>query len=150
MSMRRAASWSQPLQEICVPLGARTSVTPIASAITPSDRMLWAKFPKAKGNRPFGELLRRPVQWPSFSSGNGGDMRKTLLGLVALAVLGFGGLAQTRLGVGGSFALGSPVLDVFLESACAQYCHALHIGHLGGGSRREHGLLRGRKLPSYS
>jgi hypothetical protein len=77
--------------------------------------MLWAKFPKAKGNRPFGELLRRPVQWPSFSSGNGGDMRKTLLGLVALAVLGFGGLAQTRLGVGGSFALGTPVLDVFLE-----------------------------------
>jgi hypothetical protein len=62
--------------------------------------MLWAKFPKAKGNQPFGELLRRPVQWLSFSSRNGGDMRKTLLGLVALAVLGFGGLAQTRLGVG--------------------------------------------------
>jgi hypothetical protein len=52
--------------------------------------MLWAKFPKAKGNQPFGELLRRPVQWLSFSSGNGGDMRKTLLGLVALAVWGSG------------------------------------------------------------
>ena len=42
-------------------------------------------------------------------------MRKALLGLAFLAVLGSGGLAQTRLGVGGSFVLGTPVLDVFLE-----------------------------------
>jgi hypothetical protein len=43
-------------------------------------------------------------------------MRKVLAGVLFAVVLGTTlGLAQNRLGVGGSFALGSPVLDVFLE-----------------------------------
>ncbi len=43
-------------------------------------------------------------------------MRKVLAGLAILVVLGTGvGLAQNRLGVGGSFALGSPVFDIFFE-----------------------------------
>lgn len=45
-----------------------------------------------------------------------GSMRKIIAGLCLAAVLGAPlGLAQNRLGVGGSFALGSPVFDVFLE-----------------------------------
>lgn len=43
-------------------------------------------------------------------------MRKLLLGLAMAVLLGTSmGLAQNRLGVGGSFALGSPVFDVFFE-----------------------------------
>lgn len=43
-------------------------------------------------------------------------MRKVLGTAVALAMLVSGaGFAQGRLGVGGSFALGTPVLDVFYE-----------------------------------
>lgn len=43
-------------------------------------------------------------------------MRKIFASVCLAAVLGATfGLAQNRLGVGGSFALGSPVLDVFVE-----------------------------------
>lgn len=43
-------------------------------------------------------------------------MRRILASVLLAAVLGtMSGFAQNRLGVGGSFALGTPVLDVFLE-----------------------------------
>lgn len=43
-------------------------------------------------------------------------MRKVLASVVIVAVLGASvGLAQNRLGVGGSFALGTPVFDIFFE-----------------------------------
>lgn len=43
-------------------------------------------------------------------------MRKILVGTLVAVILGAAGaLAQNRLGVGGSFALGTPVFDVFFE-----------------------------------
>ncbi len=64
-------------------------------------------------------------------------MRKILGGLLVVALLGTTvGFAQSRLGVGGSFALGSPVLDVFFElpgqDAATRFTLGLWAIALGG------------------
>lgn len=64
-------------------------------------------------------------------------MRKILVGTVIAVILGASGaLAQNRLGVGGSFVLGTPVFDVFFElpgeSAATRFTLGIWAVALGG------------------